>query len=936
MADRDWADVWKLYSQLRDSSEGERSAALASPAMPPEIREEVLALLEQSFAVSQSGSGLLRSRTATPHPEYPPGTEFGRYVITGLLGEGGFGRVYSAHDKDLRRSVAIKILPAPHDGRSSQDPLEEARSASALNHPNILTIHETIEIGGHPAIVMEFVQGRSLRGELTGANGRPLPLETATGYGAQIAQALAAAHAAGIVHRDIKPENILVRPDGYLKLVDFGLAAASGQNEGNGWQPFQGTLRYTSPEQLKGAASSPSSDIFSFGLVLYEMVTGVHPFREGTPVATAQSIAGQSADSPASRNPAIPKQLDRLIMSMLSKETALRPSAKQVADSLANREAANPRASTRWTGRAAAAAFAVAVLATTVGVLAKWGPWTNTIAAPAGLRLKITPLTGNQGRERRPAISSDGRFVVFEWEESPGAPERTMVREIGSDRATELPVKGPFTWVPGTGRIAYRRRTSSGAYGLFTISRHGGDEQEVFSTPSYISAAVFSPDGKYVAYLAPGKSSTALFRFTIASKQHKQLSDPPSPGEQALELSHDGGQIAVRRGSGDVYLSSFPEPTEWRRLFANQTEGESLAWLRDGSGLVTSGFQGSNNSLWLHPFASPGAAIRLTGVGLEAFQVDAAADLNRLVWLHSVDDTNIWRMPASGGHSVRVAASLFRDSDVGVSSAGTLAFRSDRSGFPEIWVSGPNGEAQKRISSLEGFTGSPRWSADGRRLAFDSRQPRANGDIWVADCSGSPDSPCQKPVRLTSHAEADVLPNWSRDGRSLYFASHRTGSWQLWKLDASGSGSPLPEPVQLSTDGGYFAMESADRQWLYYSRIEPPEVSGIWRRPLQGAIPFDSPGELVLPLIRSSTATWNLCGDEVFYQTFFHRSLGPQAQTEIVAFHLKTKRTRKIEPDGVTKISRGLAVTADCQSVYFSRLDRSESNVVWADYEVSR
>ena len=172
-------------------------------------------------------------------------------------------------------------------------------------------------------------------------------------------------------------------------------------------------------------------------------------------------------------------------------------------------------------------------------------------------------------------------------------------------------------------------------------------------------------------------------------------------------------------------------------------------------------------------------------------------------------------------------------------------------------------------------------------------------------CDSGPDWQCQKPVRLTDHPEADVLPNWSRDGRYIYFASRRSGLWQLWRAEASGS---PPPPVQLTTEGGYFAKESADGKWLYYSRIEPPKVSGLWRRPLRGAAPFDTPGELVLPLERSSTATWNVCGDEVFYQTFFHRSLGPQAQTEIAAFNLKTRQTRKVQPDGVTKISRGLTV----------------------------
>jgi Tol biopolymer transport system component len=883
------------------------------------VRDEVIALLEQSHAVSQfsqPAAGL-----PARDPQYLPGMAIGRYVVTALIGEGGCGYVYSAHDKELRRSVAIKLLSAR---LASEDLLDEARSASALNHPNILTIHDTVEVDGHAAMVMEFVEGRSLRRELAEANG-PLDARTAAHYGSQLAQALAAAHAARIAHGDVKPENILVRPDGYLKLVDFGLASAPVAPDNSNWQPFRGTLQYTSPEQLKGAAASAASDIFSFGLVLYEMMTGVHPFGRNTPIATADAIATREPDSPSRHGVAIPPAIDRLIVRMLSKDAALRPCAQEVAGLLSQGATGKTQGS-----RVRIAAVCVISIVALTGGLAGWKPWANRMTEPTGLRLKAMPLTGNQGRERRPAVSSDGRFVVFEWQETPNDPERSVIREIGSERTFELPVKGPFTWVPGSHRLAYRTR-QDGAATLRTISVDGSDEQAVFTVGKEIRFWSFSPDRKYVAYTAAVKSGTALFRYSIETREHKQLTEPPAAGESRVEISHDGRQVAVRRGIGDVYISSFPEPGEWRQVVANQADGEAITWLRDGSGFITSGFLGSNNSLWLHPLAALGTPIRLTSVGVEAFQANSAADIDRLVWLQAVDDTNIWRMPVTGGAAVRVVASLFRDSDVTVSSTRSMAFRSDRSGYPEIWIAGPSGENAKRVTSLQGFTGSPRWSPDGRRLLFDSRQPGGFADVWMLDCDSG--MACQAPVRWTDHSAADVLPNWSRDGRHVYFASRRSGSWQLWRTAAS---SPAAEPVQLTTEGGYFATESADGKWLYYSRLEPAEVAGLWRRPLHGKIPFDIAGELVLPLARSSTATWNVCGDEVFYQTFFDRSLGPQSRTEIAAFHLTTQRSRKIRPDGIAQISRGLAVSADCRSLYFSQLDRSESNIVWADYEVIR
>jgi eukaryotic-like serine/threonine-protein kinase len=924
MTDGRWTMVWQLFREVHALPEQERSSALAVSTWPSDVRDEVLALLEQSTSVSQSTGSQPGIGEADVH--YPPGTELGRYAITGTIGHGGFGCVYAAHDKNLRRSVAIKILSSRRSRENAQL-LEEARAASALNHPNILTIHETIEVENHSAMVMEFVPGHSLRHELAQLK-EPLRPETAMRVGRQTAEALAAAHSAGIVHRDVKPENILVRPDGYIKLVDFGLATADIEDGPGAWRPFNGTLGYASPEQFAGATITTASDVFSLGIVLYEIATGAHPFRGETQLATADAIAQQPAACPSQRNPAIPRALDRLILDMLSKDAARRPSAHQVAARLAKMTAGQMQPQlTRFVGAGAV----LLVLAT----LTIWRPWVHH---PLELRLKTTPLTGNQGRERRPAISSDGRFVVFEWQERLAQPEQTVVREIGTDQVTRLPIAGPFTWVPGTHRLAFRSKAADG-YRLKTISRTGGDEREIFAIKRYLHSAAFSPDGKYVAYLAEsGQPGTpyGLFLYSLATGEHKQLTNPAGMGEQALAISHDGRQIALRRGVGgtDVMISSFPEPKEWRQIPASEAEGDSMAWLPDGSGLITSAFKGSNNSLWLHALNSPGSPTRLTDVGVEAYEVRSAADINRLVWLHAIDDTNIWRMGAAGGKAERIIASLFRDSDVSVSSTGALAFRSDRSGFSEIWVSGPNGEEQKRITTLEGFTGSPRWSVDGSRLVFDSRKANAQADVWAIDCG--PGLQCGKPQRLTQHQEADALPNWSRDGRYVYFASRRTGSWQLWKTEVDGSGLPQGAPAQITKEGGYFAMESADGQWLYYSRLDRPEVTGLWRKPMASKTPFDTPGELVLPLDVSSTATWNVCGDEVYYQTFFHRNLGPLAQTEIRAFDLKNKQTRQLRPDGTSKISRGLSLSGDCRVAYFSRSDRSESNVVWADYELVR
>ncbi len=271
----------------------------------------------------------------------PPGTRIGSYEIVSPLGVGGMGEVYRAHDGRLARDVALKLLPgdAAHDQGALDRFVREARAASSLSHPNIVTIHEIGEATQGRFVVMELVHGRTLRSLVAE---RP-PIEEIVRLAAQTANALSVAHAAGIVHRDVKPENIMVRSDGYVKLVDFGLAGILPQSMGaaQAVTAFQtatgvllGTVRYMSPEQANGAALDGATDVFSLGLVVYELATGHHPFIGDSNFAILGAIISQPALLPSRLNPEISPALDGLIMSMLHKEPRLRPTAADLAATL--------------------------------------------------------------------------------------------------------------------------------------------------------------------------------------------------------------------------------------------------------------------------------------------------------------------------------------------------------------------------------------------------------------------------------------------------------------------------------------------------------------------------------------------------------------------------------------------------------------------------
>jgi Tol biopolymer transport system component len=268
--------------------------------------------------------------------------------------------------------------------------------------------------------------------------------------------------------------------------------------------------------------------------------------------------------------------------------------------------------------------------------------------------------------------------------------------------------------------------------------------------------------------------------------------------------------------------------------------------------------------------------------------------------------------------------------DVALSSLGVFAFRSDRSGFPEIWIAAKDGRSQKKVTDLKSYTGSPRWSPDGRRMAFGSRRGNADLDIYVMDCDPSA-MQCSSPLQVTDHAASDTLPNWSVDGSSIYFASQRSGKWQVWKTPARGNAG---EGVQMTTQGGFFAAESADGAWLYYSRIDSPQVMGVWRKRLAGGrnSPFraDGTGEMILPMEFLSTGTWILWGREIFYST-----RGDSTETPALwALDVQTRRKRIVHRAADAPLGRGLALSPDGKFLFFVRLDRFDSNIMVADYEV--
>ncbi len=339
--------IGQLYRAVLALEPAERTAYLAEAcAGDDELRREVVSLLglqaqAEGFLEKPAWEFAARSLVSEPL-RVRIGQRLAHYEVLALLGAGGMGEVYLAQDTKLERRVAVKLLPAEFttDAERVRRFIQEAKAASALSHPHIVTIHEIGEAEAGHFIVMELVQGQTLR-KLS----KPSALDLLANLGAQIARALDATHAAGITHRDIKPENIMVRDDGYVKVLDFGLArlaplvtsASEAATFAQHTMPgaILGTCAYMSPEQALGKAITPATDIFALGLVFYELATGQHPFKAESMIGVLHSITSEPPLLPSRLNPAIPPSLDDLIGKMLEKDAGWRPAAAEVVRALA-------------------------------------------------------------------------------------------------------------------------------------------------------------------------------------------------------------------------------------------------------------------------------------------------------------------------------------------------------------------------------------------------------------------------------------------------------------------------------------------------------------------------------------------------------------------------------------------------------------------------
>jgi serine/threonine protein kinase/Tol biopolymer transport system component len=783
-------------------------------------------------------------------------TRVGRYRIRSRIGAGGMGEVYLAQDTELKRFVALKILPDDFvkDKHKLHRFKQEAYAVSALNHPNILTIHEIGISGGCHFIATEFVEGESLRDRMIRTK---MNIEEASDVAAQVALALAAAHQTRIVHRDIKPENIVLRPDGIVKVLDFGLAKLApsivdGSAPTEIWTRtdpgvVMGTVNYMSPEQARGLQVDGRSDIWSLGVVLYEMTTGQMPFAGPT---ASDIIAAILKTEPSLQDlyfGKVPGELIRIIKKtlqkkpderyQLAKELALdlknftrdlevsREVERSVPPSVRRSSSANsglgppyqsgqrttqiitpqPTSGAEYlTGefkqylKIALAGFLSLVLLAGLAGLGLVLFWPRARAKPRSEPMRLARLT-TSGSASRAAISPDGKYVVH-ISDAEGL-QTLRVRQVNIN----------------------------------------SDVQIVAPSEAHYQELSFSPDGDFIYYVAAEKNSSvdSLYKMPVLGGTSRKIISDVGSG---ITFSPDGKDIAFIRDlveRGEQVLIVAPadggnERTVATRKFPNFFS--CVAWSPDGKSLACGAgtYVPTYNSYALLLPADGGTEKQLPAqtwlsIGNVAWTPDGKALIVEASQSGSgtFDGSQLWIVPIDQSEARPITHDLNDYSGVSVTADGSRLLTVQSGTFANIWLisaAGQNSPIQLTTGSAknDGRTGIA-WTPK-EQIVFVS-QNSGNDDIWVTNADGSDQR------QLTSKAGINNNPTVSADGRFIVFTSTRTGAPHIWRMDNDGSNAK--QLTSGSTEG--FPEISPDGKWVVYTLFAGETT--LWRVSIEGGAP---------------------------------------------------------------------------------------------------
>lgn len=818
-----WKQIDELFDAVLDAPEAERENFLSEKCGgDEELRREILSLLEaqkeseknflQKSAMNIAAKNLADDNNTSYFQPHFLNQTIGTYKIESLLGAGGMGEVYLADDAKLRRKVALKILPSEYstsDERVKRFQLE-ARAVSALNHPNIVTIYDVGSFNDINYIATELVEGKTLR-ELAGGN---LKLKDTLEIIIQACDALAAAHSAGITHRDIKPENIMVRPDGYVKILDFGLAKLN-EIDLHTLKNFAktakgviiGTPAYMSPEQVSDENVDHRTDLWSIGVVLYELLTGVNPFKKENRQATFQAILSIDPPLASELKPEISPELDRILMKALEKDADL---SYQTASDL--------RADLKRVKRE----------------IDSSPSWSSSRS-----------ITGET--RRRVEAETQRNYLAY---------------GLGS---LLLVLLGVGLWFLVKNLYAPRNRQA----GEWTNAKHA----QITDSPWVEGYPSLSPDGKNIIFASENGGDRSIYLQRVGGKNAINLTPNSKESDTMPAFSADGKFIVFRseRNPSGIYVME--ETGENARRISDI--GFHPSWSPDGKKVVVSDKAAAIHTVHTVPNSALWVIDVSTGT---KHQLDTGGDAIMPNWSPSGERIAFWfvadgklgeiaTVPATGGEPVVIASDAASDWNPVWSPDGKyLYFASDRSGSMSFWrvaIDEKTGQAQgepEGVGTPSKYCRHITFSRDGKTLgyvryesqsnlqaiAFDPKTLKTVGEVnWITRGDkeiGNPDlSPDGETfvVRQPTRTQEDLvifdknggnwrslmndkfrerIPRWSPDGSQIAFFSDRSGKYQIWTITPDGS--DLRQITFTEKMGANAPVYSPDGKRMAYTELE--------------------------------------------------------------------------------------------------------------------
>ena len=890
MADENWQQIRKIFDQALLQKRDERRKFVRRACAGDEV---LLAEVESLLSSLDSAENFMETPAVAnvadvieaETKKLGPGKCFGHYEIIDQIGVGGMGEVYLAKDKKLDRKVAVKTLNEKFSREESNLNrfIQEAKAASALNHPNILVIHEIGSSDDAHYIISEFIKGKTLREVLKQSS---LKLSEILDISIQIASALAVAHEANLVHRDIKPENIMIRPDGFVKVLDFGLAKlverknksilgleepTLKQNE-TGKGIILGTINYMSPEQARAKDIDERTDIWSVGVCLYEMLTGRSPFAEETTSDTISAILTKTPAPLPNYVPDIPKELERIVNKALRKNREER--YQNIKDLLIDLQDFKQESEFESKlGTSETPLKAEKTMATQLPAVTDAGKMQPTLSAEyittqikshrVGFGLafivlliaaasigyyflnpsqtafnfqagQTTRLTSN-GKTTLAAVSPDGKFIAYVIDNE--GEQSLWLKNIatGSDVQIQPPVEKATIYSvifsPDGNYIFFGSKGT-----LSQIPVLGGTPKKILS--KFGGSISFSPDGKQFAFLrysSDGEEKAAIVIVKSDGSEEQILASSKRPNIflrspvwspdgkviACVALTADGTQEVVTVRVTDGVVLSVPS-SQWITLL-------QVAWQPDGNSLLVLGEEKKNilTQIWSLSYPS-GERRKITADSHNYESISLSADGSSLAVVRAEQEAHLWVMPAEDASRARQITSGAGKYDgtggINWTADGKIIYENAPDGRPAVWRIDSDGRNSKELFSEGGTTAA---SPDGNFLVYQTEDAEGIGLFRLNVQDG-------EKKRLTTGA--DLYPVISPDGKWIVFTRY-ADDVALWKVPLEGG-----KAVKLTDVPGYPMSPaiSPDGKLIAFFR----GVSGKMSFPPLSVVPIDG-GKIV-------------------------------------------------------------------------------------------